>query len=144
MATWNRIVVGVDGSKESLAALDLAVPRLSSAVPRWPPLRPGRCPRLRATHRSGSFPLGSSVDFTDSSRGTARQLAEVAATAHPDVKISQHVLAGNAAATLIEFSRKPIWWLSGPRATARFTVMLIGSVSQHVLAHSACTVAVVR
>ena len=144
MTTWNRIVVGVDGSKESLAALDWACAQAEqrgaevAAVTTW------TLPPSPSDPPFASFPWGSSVDFTDSSRELLAKAVADVATAHPDVKISQHVLAGNAAATLIEFSKEADLVVVGAKGHGGFTGMLIGSVSQHVLAHSACTVAVVR
>jgi nucleotide-binding universal stress UspA family protein len=144
MTNWNRIVVGVDGSKESRAALEWACELADQrgaevvAVTTWTvPPQPTDPPY-------GSFPWGNSVDFTESSRQLLAEAVADVATAHSKVKISQHVAAGNAAAVLIEFSKEADLVVVGAKGHGGFTGMLIGSVSQHVLAHSACTVVVVR
>ena len=144
MTRWDRVVVGVDGSKESLEALDYACAEGErrdaevAAVTTW------TLPSYPIDPPFGSFPWGQSVDLTEKSRELlAKAVADVTA-AHPDVKISQHVSAGNAAATLIEFSKEADLVVVGAKGHGGFTGMLIGSVSQHVLAHSACTVVVVR
>lgn len=144
MTSWNRIVVGVDGSKESLGALEWACAQAEdrgaevAAVTTW------TLPPYPIDPPFGSFPWGQSVDFAEESRALLAAAVADATAVHPDVKISQHVSAGNAAATLIEFSQEADLVVVGAKGHGGFTGMLIGSVSQHVLAHSACTVAVVR
>jgi nucleotide-binding universal stress UspA family protein len=67
---------------------------------------------------------------------------EVAAD-FPSVEIRQHVVAGNAAQELIKWSEHADRGRRG-EGHGGFTGMLMGSVSRHVLAHSACTVVTVR
>lgn len=144
MTQWDRIVVGVDGSKKSLEALEWSCAEAErrgaevAAVTTW------LLPSVPTYAPFGSFPLGESADLTESSRELlARAVADVS-TAHPDIKIFQHVSSGNAAATLIEFSKEADLVVVGAKGHGGFTGMVIGSVSQHVLGHSVCTVVVVR
>ena len=72
-----------------------------------------------------------------------RIIDEVAAD-FTSVEIRQHVVAGNAAQELIKWSEHAEFVVVGAKGHGGFTGMLMGSVSRHVLAHSACTVVTVR
>jgi nucleotide-binding universal stress UspA family protein len=60
------------------------------------------------------------------------------------VQIQRRVTAGNAAQELIDLSEEAGLVVVGAKGHGGFVGMLLGSVSQHVLAHSRCTVVVVR
>jgi nucleotide-binding universal stress UspA family protein len=62
----------------------------------------------------------------------------------PPVKIQTSVEQGNAAKVLIERSKGADLIVVGSRGRDGFAGMLLGSVSQHVVAHAHCPVAVVR
>lgn len=140
---WHTIVVGVDGSKESRQALTWACEQappgvLVTAVSAW------SVPPAPTSPPFGGFPWGASVE---AGAATRAMLAEVVAELQPDfpeVEIGQYVIAGNAAHELIKLSEKADLVVVGAKGHGGFAGMLLGSVSQHVLTHSVCTVVVVR
>jgi len=85
-----------------------------------------------------------SVELGDATRSQLQQAVEDAEAEFPTVDIGLYVVAGNAAQELITLSETADEVVVGAKGHGGFTGMLIGSVSQHVLAHSACTVVVVR
>ena len=60
------------------------------------------------------------------------------------MNIQTSVEQGNAAKVLIDRSKGADLVVVGSRGRDGFAGMLLGSVSQHVIAHSHCPVAVVR
>ncbi|MER7404833.1 universal stress protein [Streptomyces sp. NPDC000070] len=63
---------------------------------------------------------------------------------HPGVTVHPRVLRGHTRPTLIEASRGAQLMVVGTRGRSGFTGLLLGSVSQAVLHHAHCPVAVVR
>lgn len=140
---WRTIAVGVDGSTESRQALAWACAQsapgvMVTAVSVW------SVPPTPTSPPFGGYPWGASADVGAAARAT---LAEIVAELQPDfpeVEIGQYVVAGGAAQELIKLSEHSDVVVVGAKGHGGFTGMLLGSVSQHVLAHSACTVVVVR
>ena len=141
---WNKIVVGIDGSKESIEALTWAceeaqqdrVPIVAVCVWTLPP--------SPVSPSFGGFNWGDGAQLDDATRSMLQHVVEQAELDFPTVDIGQYVIAGNAAQELIKLSEAADLMVVGARGHGGFSGMLVGSVSQHVLAHSGCTVAVVR
>lgn len=137
------VVVGVDGSPSSLAAVDLAAPQAA--------LR--GCP-LTVVHAFiwpyfhvplGPPPLGP-VDG-----GLRRQaddmLAEACLRARitaPQVVVHGELVTGAAVAVLREYSRTASLVVVGDRGLGGFTGLLVGSVAVQLVAHAHCPVIVAR
>lgn len=62
----------------------------------------------------------------------------------PAVDVTTSIEPGNPAKVLIELSGGADLLVVGSRGHGGFAGMLLGSVSQHLVAHSACPVVVVR
>jgi nucleotide-binding universal stress UspA family protein len=62
----------------------------------------------------------------------------------PPVLVQPQVKEGSAAKVLIDLSEEADLLVVGARGHGGFAGMLLGSVSQHVVAHAKCTVVVVR
>lgn len=132
------IVVGVDGSDASIAAL------------RW-----------AADHRSGSplvavatweFPITygepvawpGSADFEADARQVLRDSVERAVGEERAGEVISSVLHGQPIAVLEEFSRSASLVVVGCRGHGELSGMLLGSVSEYLATHAHCPVVIVR
>jgi len=145
MAQPKRVVVGVDGSEESKRALQLACEEASEhgaellVVSAWTPPPPPTAPPF------GSFPWGADTTQLVENAEAALQktLGEVLGDS-PSVPIEARVAEGNAAKVLIDLSRSADMLVVGSRGYGGFSGLLLGSVSQQVVAHAECSVVVAR
>ena len=148
MAQWKQILVGVDGSQESLMALewagDEAVRHRSELVvlSAWQStLTPAPAP-------SGTF----LVQGAKNNREAAREAAEETLMGmirdvlgeDPQILVRPRVIEGNASKLLIDLSEDADVLVVGSRGYGGFADLLVGSVSQNAVAHAKCTVVVVR
>jgi nucleotide-binding universal stress UspA family protein len=141
MAEIERIAVGVDGSEESRKALlwayDEAAHHRATLV-------------VVTTWHPASLPLSPPPeDYGDQPRQEALELLERFTSElvpkDPAVEIHTSVEEGrNPAKALIERSKEADLLVVGSRGHGGFVGMLLGSVSQHVVAHAECPVVVVR
>jgi len=140
----HRIVVGVDGSESSKAALAWAVDQAEltdadvEAVIAWQyPI---------AFAGAGYAPIGSLMD-TDF-EGTAERVLSAAISETVDaacpVKVSATARQGNPAQILLEAAKNADLLVVGSRGHGGFTEALLGSVSQHCVHHAACPVVIIR
>jgi nucleotide-binding universal stress UspA family protein len=135
----HRIVVGVDGSVPSKAALVWAISqaRLTGAVVEaviaWEfPMMVG-------------YPmLASDVDWGDLAiKVVGDAVADVADGAEP-VKVTNKVVQGNAAQVLLDESAGADLLVVGSRGHGGFVEALLGSTGQHCVQHANCPVVVIR
>ncbi len=143
MNSWKTIVVGVDGSRGSRAALTWAAAEAVEhqaelvVVNVWehtllPPLGSGRVPH---------------TPVADPSQGATEDLLKVVKEElgeDPSVRVQPMVKHGNPAEVLIEASEDANLLVVGPRGHGGFAGLVLGSVSQHVAAYARCPVAVIR
>jgi nucleotide-binding universal stress UspA family protein len=139
-----RIVVGVDGSDQSRAALRWALRQAEltgagvQAVIAW------HYPVMAGGY--GWAPV-SAVDWDDWGEIAAKTLAEVIADeADPaaNVRISTSVVEGNAAQALLEAANGAELLVVGSRGHGGFTGAMLGSVSQHCAHLAPCPIVIVR
>ncbi|MGC1212371.1 MAG: universal stress protein [Micromonospora sp.] len=138
-ATSGPVVVGVDGSESSQRALGFAVER---AAQRDVPLRV-----VRVWEPPGERRVGPGFDLEEAT-ATERaavedELAQWRET-FPDVPVEVRVTPGNPAALLVEASREAQLVVVGSRGRGGLRGMVLGSVSQQLIHHAHCPVAVVR
>jgi nucleotide-binding universal stress UspA family protein len=145
VAEIKLIIAGVDGSKESRAALhwayDEAIHHGASltVVMTWhPPVLPmsppyGAIPEEGYEHQPRTTALGV-LD------GLVAELEERI----PPVDVRTSIEEGSPAKVLIERSKECDLMVVGHRGQGGFAGMLLGSVSQHLVAHAHCPVVVVR
>ncbi len=135
-----RIVVGVDGSVSSKAALGWAIrqAKLTAAV----------VDAVIAWHYPSTYGYSGYVaDYTDYSelaaKVAAETVAEVSGPAGP-VKVRAKVVEGNPAAVLLAASDGADLLVVGSRGHGGLVEALLGSVSQHCVHHATCPVVIIR
>ncbi|WP_181804161.1 universal stress protein [Streptomyces shenzhenensis] len=128
------LVVGVDGSPDSEAAVDYAFQEAAS-----------RGAGLRALY-VWHPPLLGALDEQAARQECLRLLSETVAgraAAYPDVELHHEVVRGHPVKVLTEASAHALGLVVGSRGLGGFTGLLLGSVSQGVLHHALCPVMVV-
>jgi nucleotide-binding universal stress UspA family protein len=137
------VVVGVDGSPTSAAAIGFAADEAAwrktnlIAVHAWA--------QPVSTGPGDMLPLVYDPDLlaAEEARVLAESVAGLGAT-HPDVHVERQLVESPAATVLIEHSRRAQLVVAGSRGHGGFTGLLLGSVSHALLHHADCPVAVVR
>jgi nucleotide-binding universal stress UspA family protein len=135
-----RIVVGVDGSASSMAALRWAIRQAKltgssvDAVIAW---------HLPAGY--GMAPMGDrAVDFEGDAKQTlVGALNEVGGT-EPEVLVRPSVVQGRTADVLVRAARGADLLVMGSRGHGEFTSALLGSVSHFCVHHASCPVLMIR
>ena len=137
-----RIVVGVDGSEPSAAALRWAVDegRVRDA-------------EVEAVHAWSYPPMTSITGFVPPPSFTDKDLAEEAravvermceAVEGRGTRVVPKVVHGPAAAALLNVAEGADLLVVGSRGRGGFAGLLLGSVSQQVAQHAPCPVVIVR
>ena len=137
-----RIVVGLDGSSASEAALDFACRRARVTGETVAALRAADYGPVHLD-RKGRLPDALGVFLTEQEHQLAASVT-VAEAANPDVAIGPEFIALSPAVALVEASRQASLLVVGSRGLNAFTGMLLGSVSHEVLHRAQCPVVVVR
>jgi nucleotide-binding universal stress UspA family protein len=134
-----RIVVGVDGSDSSKAALRWAIRQAKltggcvEAVTAW-----------RYPTGYGMGPVADSIDFESDAKNTLTEALNEAGGLEPDVPVRPLVAEGHAAEVLLHASKRADLLVVGSRGHGGFTSALVGSVSLYCVLHSHCPILVVR
>jgi nucleotide-binding universal stress UspA family protein len=136
------IVVGVDGSEHSIAALRWAVEEARLRQARVLAVYAWRPPHVSTAHEALHV-LEVELDLGQEAR---ELLKTIVAEAVPgtDVEIEQVVSEGSAASALLDAAEGADLLVVGSRGRGGFTGLLLGSVSQQVAQHARCPVVVVR
>ena len=141
----DRVVVGVDGSPGSSAALEFASEHASrtgaalTVIYAWRSLSSGRG-SLR-----GALPFEDR--FSEEMNEAERVLSEAVAglgERYPEVKVDTEAIPVAPSRCLADASAAASLLVVGSRGRGAFAGMLLGSVSQSVLHQAQCSVAVVR
>jgi nucleotide-binding universal stress UspA family protein len=133
-----RIVVGVDGSPASLGALTWAVRQASltgavvEAVTAW---------QLPATY--GGYPILAGTDWQADAQ-SVQDIAVKEALGDEATSLVRRVDQGHTVRVLLDASADADLLVVGSRGHGGFTGMLLGSVSENVVAHAPCAVVVVK
>ncbi|MEU1409736.1 universal stress protein [Streptomyces sp. NPDC005728] len=135
-----RVVVGVDGSQTSYAALRWAV--------RYAALLGGTVDAVSAWELPGLYgwsgpAVDMDVDEADARERMARELSEVLG-AEAAGSVRSLVVEGNPADVLLRAAEGAEILVVGSRGRGGFARALLGSVSQHVTQHAGCPVVIVR
>ncbi|MEV4138835.1 universal stress protein [Dactylosporangium sp. NPDC049742] len=138
-----RVVVGIDGSHDAEHALRFAFEQASFRGVGLTTVHTYRWPE--STGPGDMLPLVyDTEDLLDDER---RALAESVcgwADKYPDVDVRRRTVRGAPAPILRRLSHGAELMVVGSRGCGGFTGLLLGSVSQALIHHAACPVAVVR
>lgn len=143
MSANHRIVVGVDGSPASEQALRWAVDYAKAvggtinAITAW---------EYPAFYGWGgtAVPTGESLNPEELAGQTLAESVAKVVGEDPGVPISETVMPGNAAGTLLQAAKGAALLVVGSRGLGGFSGVLLGSVSRHLTEHAPCPVVVVR
>ncbi len=136
-----RIVVGVDGSDSSKAALAWAVRQAEltgasvDAVAAW---------QIPATYGYGYAVTQAIPELEKAAGAMLDEAVKEAAERSPGVTIRPIVVQDNAARALIEASNGAELLVVGSRGHGGFAEALLGSVGQHAVHHAECPVVIIR
>ncbi|WP_312347998.1 universal stress protein [Actinomyces sp.] len=142
MATNEVILVGADGSAESLAAVRWAADRALRSDSRIHVI----CTYALASYSAAALDGGYAVLDDEALRRGAQQVVDeavVAAKAEGDVRVSGSIEPGDPAAVLVEMSGEVDLVVIGSRGGGGFADRLLGTVSSALPAHSKCPVVIV-
>lgn len=133
-----RIVVGIDGSPASVAALRWALDQAELTDSRVEAIT---CWQTPGQH--GYEFVNDQVDWIDIARRTLDVAIKAAGDGGP-VEVESTVVNGHPAQVLVRASIGAQLLVVGSRGHGGFVGMLLGSVSEHVIAHAGCPVLVLR
>jgi nucleotide-binding universal stress UspA family protein len=139
------IVVGVDGSDGSTAALEFAA---EEAALREAPLRIVAAWDVPAAVYGSGFTPAVDAGTLEALGGRMQELAEEAAEKakklQPSIEVEAAAVAGQPADVLLETAAGAGLIVVGRRGLGGFKTLLLGSVSQQVVHHASCPVVVVN
>ena len=143
MTLSNIVLVGVDGSAESGAALKYAV---AEANRRGARLRVVSTyfPEYSVHGRTQPLTASESAIEVDLEKETRRMVEDALAGEVPQPPVEIVVAAGPAAGVLIDRSAEVDVLVLGHRGRGGFSSMLLGSVGLQCVLHARCPVIVVR
>ncbi|HEX5190133.1 MAG TPA: universal stress protein [Streptosporangiaceae bacterium] len=139
-----RIIVGVDGSRESETALAWAA--------RYAHATGGRLVAILAWHypsAAGGPPVGVAPEAVTSEVEKSRydmldKAIEATCGKMPPADVERKVVYGHPAQALLDESRNADLLVVGSKGYGGFTGMMLGSVSTHCVTHATCPVTVVK
>lgn len=135
----DRIVVGVDGSIPSIEAVEWAANEAELT---------GDCLDVLITWEwptgYGWSPVPTDYDPDHESEVALSDLLRPVREAHPGVSIQATVIEGHPAPVLVKASHDASLLVVGSRGRGEIVGMLLGSVSEHCVAHAHCPVVVMR
>jgi nucleotide-binding universal stress UspA family protein len=139
--TTGRIVVGVDGSEPSKDALRWAKAQADATGAELVVVSAWSYPTTAYPTLAGYVPLG---DLTDLEGETRSATEAVIKETLGDASVQLHVVEGHPANAIIDAAKGATMVVVGCRGHGGFVGALVGSVSQHVVAHATCPVVVIR
>ena len=136
----SNIVVGIDGSEASLAALRSAIDEAAYRGVALDAVHVWSLPAM-----SGAETLGAVMLPVDELEASAHAILEqaLAKVDRRDVAVTPIVIQGATAHSLIEHAANAPMLVVGSRGSGGFIGLLVGSVAHQVLHHCPCPVLVV-
>ena len=136
---YNKIVVGVDGSPSSNAALDWAAQEAE--------IRGAALELIHAWNYPNLGYGGYVAVLEDFEKDASSILNDVVATvreAHPNLKLVSSLLQGPTAQTIMERAKEADMVVVGSRGRGGFTGLLLGSVGQQLVHHCQIPVVIIH
>jgi nucleotide-binding universal stress UspA family protein len=140
--TTQQVVVGVDGSAESIAALKWAASYATATGAHVRAVIAWHFPAAVGSAPIGVAPKPVSDEVRESMIKSVHDAIAEAGIA-PDL-VDVGVEYGHPAQVLVDQSAKADLLVVGSHGHGKFTGMLVGSVSIHCVTHAACPVLVAR
>jgi nucleotide-binding universal stress UspA family protein len=146
MNPTGTVIVGVDGSPESRAALEFALREVARRQARLRVIAAAQLPEYwTVAYGMAAMPSAEEV-ITDTKR-IARQTVDEVVNDHPELaalSVDVDATAGPAGQVLIDASDGADLLVLGHRGRGAIGSALLGSVGLHCVLHAACPVTVVR
>jgi nucleotide-binding universal stress UspA family protein len=139
-----QVVVGVDGSDSSVAALNWAAQYASSTGAKVRAVLAWHYPTAAAVPPVGAAPESVRTETEEHMSEALRDALAQVSPAEAAAAIETRTSYGHPAEVLIEESRHADLLVVGSRGHGAFTGMLVGSVSIHCVTGAFCPVVVVR
>lgn len=133
------VVVGVDGSKQSLVALRWAADYTRATGATLRAVTAWHCPTT-----FGIAPDWTDMDFVAEAADQLKASLAQALGDSPGIAVETSVVEGQSAPVLLDAAKDADLLVVGSHGHGRFAGMLMGSVSTHCVEHSPCPVVVVR
>lgn len=140
--TKPRVVVGVDGSEGSRAALAFAAQEARLRGARLEVVVAWQYPVLTTMPAFGVLPPVDEM-ASEARQGLEQLIRDEGLDADPELEVVPVVAQGPAAAALLDASKDADLLVVGSRGHGGFTGLLLGSVSQACVTHAICPVVVV-
>ncbi len=134
-----RIVVGVDGSASSIAALNWAAHQADLTGSRLDAVTAWQWPS-----KYQWMPTPPDYDPAGDTQKSVDAIIDEVRSAHPSVTIQSEVVEGHPARVLVDESEGAELLVVGSRGHGEFPGMLLGSVSQHCATSARSAVVVLR
>lgn len=138
------VVVGVDGSEESVAALRWAARYAAAAAAPVRAVLAWHYPTAASVPPVGHAPEVVNKEIEEQLTATLSEAVAQAVLDEPGVHIDSEIRYGHPAQVLIEESGQASLLVVGKRGRGGFIGMLLGSVSQSCVNAAECPVVVVR
>src|SRR5258707_7621102 len=141
VASPHRIVVGVDGSQSSLAALRWAV---RQAELTGAPLEIVSAWEWPVSYLGWVTPVPPDYDPADEARRQLDKAVSAVLTPGDAIEVRRSVIEGHAAPALEALSKTADLVVVGSHGHGEVVGMLLGSVSEHCVTHCRCSVVLIR
>jgi nucleotide-binding universal stress UspA family protein len=138
----DRIVVGIDGSENSLTALRWAVEEARAHGASLEVLTTWEVTPATTIPAFGVNEPATEV-LEELGRGLQQTLLDEGLGADSGLDVHASVHQGHAARVLLDAGEQADLVVVGSRGRGGFTGLVLGSVSQHVVSHASCPVVVV-
>jgi nucleotide-binding universal stress UspA family protein len=139
--TQGRIVVGVDGSQSSLAALRWA---MRQAELTGAPLEIVSAWEWPVSYLGWGTPVPPDYDPADEARRQLDKAVSAVLTPRDAIEVRRSVIEGHPAPVLEALSKTADLVVIGSHGHGEFAGMLLGSVSEHCITRCRCSVVVIR